>query len=184
MAGQQNHTDIINGCKQNDPRSQEKLYKDYYKAMMTICMRYTKNESDAVEVLNSGFFKVFKNIQRYDAGIAGLYAWIRKIVINTCLDFIRIKAGRENHINILDAGDVEIPADILNKMKAAELLALIRELPPSTLGVFNLYVIDGYNHKEISALLGISEGTSKWHLSEARKALQQKIQLFEMNAHG
>ena len=148
---------------------------------MTLCLRYTKNESDAVEVLNTGFFKVFKNIQRYDPAQASLYTWIRTIVINSCLDFIKSKQRTEQHIALNDAMEADIPAEVINKIKATELLQLARQLPPATQAVFNLYVVEGYSHREISQLLGISEGTSKWHLSEARKQLQQKIKMQDLH---
>jgi RNA polymerase sigma-70 factor (ECF subfamily) len=144
--------------------------------MISLCLRYTKNENDAVEVLNNGFLKVFKNIQRYDPTQASLYTWIRTIVINSCLDFIKAKQKIEPHSEINEAMDVHIPPEAVNKMKATELLQLIRQLPPATLAVFNLYVMEGYSHKKIGELLKISIGTSKWHLSEARKILQQMLQ--------
>ena len=150
---------------------------------MTICMRYTKNEQDAVEVLNNGFLKVFKNIGKYDAHIAGLYTWISVIVINSCLDHIKIRNSRETHTELMEAEQVEVPADVIGKISSAELLQLVRQLPAATQAVFNLYVVDGYSHKEIAAMLGIKEGTSKWHLNAARKALQQIIQLQKIQAH-
>lgn len=165
-------------------KAQEKLYKDYYRAMMTICLRYTKNDEDAVEVLNNGFLKVFKNIQRYEPAQASLYTWIRTIVINSCLDFIKARDRGVRHNELNDAHSVDIPADVLSKLKTTELLRLVRNLPPSTQAVFNLYVIEGYNHREIGKLLTISEGTSKWHLSEARKNLQKMIQKQEIDIHG
>ncbi len=79
----------IEGCIKNDRRAQEALYKAYYRAMISLCLRYTGNSEDAVEVLNNGFFKVFKNIQQYDRNKGSLYTWIRIVVINSCLDFIR-----------------------------------------------------------------------------------------------
>ena len=144
--------------------------------MITLCLRYTKNEADAVEVLNNGFLKVFKNIQRYEPAQATLYTWIRTIVINSCLDFIKLKQRAEQHMELSEAMEVHIPAEALARIKAGELLNLVRQLTPATQAVFNLYVMEGYNHKEIAQLLSISEGTSKWHLSEARKKLQQMIQ--------
>ena len=144
-------------------------------------MRYTKNEDDAVEVLNSGFLKVFLNIQRYDPGEASLYTWIRTIVINTCLDFIKQKSRLQQHKELDEAVEVGIDAEAIHKLDVSALLQMIRQLPPATQAVFNLYVMDGYNHKEISRALNISEGTSKWHLSEARKSLQQMIKLQEVN---
>ena len=144
--------------------------------MITICLRYTKNEEDAVEVLNNGFLKVFKNIQRYEPAQASLYTWIRTIVVRSCLDHIRSKQRMVPHEELLPETEVHIPASVIGSMKAADILALVRGLPPATGAVFNLYAIEGYSHKEIGTLLNISEGTSKWHLSTARKALQRAIE--------
>ena len=181
MANEEEHIAIIKGCRQNDRKAQEALYKAYYRAMITICLRYTGNEDDAVEVLNNGFLKVFQNIQRYEPAQASLYTWIRTIVVNSCLDFIRKKNRTQQHYELSDATEVHVPAEAITKMKASEILGLIRSLPPATGAVFNLYVIEGYNHREIGTLLNISEGTSKWHLSEARKQLQQKIKLQDVS---
>jgi len=149
--------------------------------MATICLRYTKNEQDAVEVLNTGFLKVYRNIERYDAAKASLYTWIRTIIVNCCLDHIR--SGRTlSHAGELDqAADIHVPPEVVQRMKATELLELVRQLPPATQAVFNLYVMEGYSHAEIAAMVGISEGTSKWHLSEARKKLQQMINRSAVN---
>ena len=182
MANDEEHIDIIKGCKQQNRKAQEALYKAYYKAMMTICLRYTRNEDDAIEVLNNGFLKVFQHIQRYDPAQASLYTWIRTIVVNSCLDFIRKRNRTESHQELNNNVEVHVPAEIVSRLRASDLLALVRSLPPSTGAVFNLYVIEGYSHKEIGGLLGISEGTSKWHLSEARKQLQQKIKLQDVNS--
>ena len=143
--------------------------------MMTICLRYTKNDEDAVEVLNNGFLKVFKNIQRYDSRQAGLNTWIRTIVINSCLDFVNQKQRLEKVSELNEDVEVHIAPEVISKMKTSELLGHVRRLTAATGAVFNLYAIEGYNHKEIAELLNISEGTSKWHLSEARKNLQQLI---------
>ena len=167
--------DIINGCKQGDRKAQEKLYRDYYKVMMTVCLRYTRNNEDAVEVLNSGFFKVFKSIQRYDSSQATLYTWIRTIIINSCLDFVKQKQKMEKVYELNEDVEVHIAPDVISKMKGEELLEQMRKLAPATQAVFNLYSVEGYNHKEIGQLLNISIGTSKWHLSEARRILQQLI---------
>lgn len=143
--------------------------------MMSICLRYTKNDEDAVELLNNGFLKVFKNIQRYDSSQARLYTWIRTIVMNSCLDFVKQKQKLEKISELSEDVEIHIAPEVIGKIKTAELLEHVRRLTPATQAVFNLYVIEGYNHKEIAQLLNISEGTSKWHLSEARKILQQLI---------
>jgi RNA polymerase sigma factor (sigma-70 family) len=171
----------IEGCKAGNRQAQEKLYRSYYRVMMSLCLRYTKNEADAMEVLNTGFYKVYKNIQKYDAGKASLYTWIRTIIINSCLDFIQSKSGQETWKELDQAAEVDLPPDVFTKLSATEILRLVRQLPPATQAVFNLYVMEGFNHKEIAALLGTSDGTSKWHLSEARKLLQQLISKQEMH---
>jgi len=167
--------DIVSRCKEGDRKAQEKLYKDYYKVMMTVCLRYTRNNEDAVEVLNNGFLRVFKNIRRYDSSQASLYTWIRTIIINSCLDFVKQKQKQEKVYELNEEMEVHIAAEVINKIKGAELLEQIRKLAPATQAVFNLYAIEGYNHREIAQLLHISVGTSKWHLSEARRVLQQLI---------
>jgi RNA polymerase sigma factor (sigma-70 family) len=171
----ENLNEILDGCRNDNRKAQEKLYRNYYRAMMSLCLRYTKNEEDALEVLNTGFLKIYKNIHRYDAAKAGLFTWMRTIIVNSCLDFIKSKQVQVQTGELNDSIEVEIPPDAISKIKTGELLRLVRELPPATQAVFNLYVTEGYNHKEIGKLMGITEGTSKWHLSEARKILQQKI---------
>jgi RNA polymerase sigma-70 factor (ECF subfamily) len=167
--------DIINGCQQGDRKAQEKLYKDYYKVMMTVCLRYTRNNEDALEVLNNGFLKAFKNIRWYDPSKATLYTWIRTIIINSCLDFVKQKQKLQKVQELNEDVEVHINSEVINKMNGQEVLEQVRKLAPATQAVFNLYAIEGYNHKEIAQLLHISIGTSKWHLSEARKILQQLI---------
>ena len=144
---------------------------------MTLCVRYTKNESDAMEVMNTGFYKVYKNIDRYDASKGSLYTWIRTIVINSCLAFIKSKTSRVDWKNIEEVGgaEPEISPSVLSDLSASDILGLVRQLAPSTQAVFNLYVMEGFSHKEIAALLNISVGTSKWHLSESRRLLQEII---------
>jgi RNA polymerase sigma factor (sigma-70 family) len=175
LSNEQENIDIINGCKKGDRKAQEKLYKNYYRAMMTVCLRYTRSDEDAVEVLNNGFLKVFRNIQRYESMQASLYTWIRTIIINSCLDFIKQKQKLEKLSSLNENAEAHIDPEVISKIKTAELLAQVRKLAPATQAVFNLYVVEGYNHKEIGEMLNISEGTSKWHLSEARKNLQQLI---------
>jgi RNA polymerase sigma-70 factor (ECF subfamily) len=166
---------IIEGCKNNNLKAQEQLYRSYYKATMTLCLRYTKNETDALDVLNTGFYKVYKNIHTFNKSKATLYTWIRTIIINSCLDFIKAKQQIIETKEIEQAANIDVPPAAVSKLSANEILQLVRSLPNATQAVFNLYAIEGYNHIEIGKLLNISEGTSKWHLSEARKKLQKLI---------
>ena len=128
-----------------------------------------------MQVLNDGFLKVFKSIKTYDSSKANIYTWIRKIMINTAIDFLRKKPiVYTNDISaILETTPIDNKA--IQQMDADELLGLIKRLPRATQLVFNLYTVEGYNHREIAEMLQISEGTSKWHLSEARKQLKNSI---------
>lgn len=173
---------LIGGCLKNDRKAQEQLYKKFYHAMMALCVRYAKDKNDALEILNDGYLKVFKNMGQYDAAKASLYTWMRRIIINTAIDFLRKKQVYYNMDVLLDTQEeTGIENEALQKMSSVELLGAIRQLPPTTGTVFNLYVIDGFSHREIAALLPISEGTSRWHLSEARRQLKIIIHLMETN---
>jgi RNA polymerase sigma factor (sigma-70 family) len=174
------YNEMIGGCRQNHRKAQEQLYRSFYAPMMAFCMRYTKNQEDAKEVLNNGFLKVFQHIGSYNPALASLYTWIRSIIVHAAIDFIRSKSKMQQVCELDVVTEPEIPDSILAKLDAEELLRIIRLLPPATQAVFNLHVIDGYNHREIAAMAGISEGTSKWHLSEARKLLRKYIQQFEL----
>lgn len=173
---QQNIEVILEGCRNQDRKAQEVLYRNYYKAMMNLCLRYTGNENEAMEVLNYGFLKVYRNINRYDPRQASLYTWIRTVVINSCLDHIKSKQRVIKTHELHDWTEVEVEPEAYEKIQEGALLRLIRMLPPATQAVFNLYVVEGYGHKEIGEMLQISEGTSKWHYSEARKKLKSLLE--------
>ena len=168
---------MIDGCILNHRKAQEQLYRQFYESMMCLCLRYTRNQEDALEILQDGFLKVLKNIAQYDAIRAELYTWIRTIMIHAAIDFIRHKARFVPPVLLDTIPETDINNEVLQKLETQELLKLIRLLSPATQTIFNLYVIEGYNHREIAAIVGISEGTSKWHLSEARKQLKQFIQI-------
>lgn len=140
---------------------------------MNICIRYTKTEADAMEALNTGFYKVFMNIENYDSQKSTLYTWIRTIIINSCIDRIRKNENLSFQKPIDDsAGRIADPS-ATDTAGYHQLLHYVRNLPPASRTVFNLYIMEGYSHKEIASMLSISENTSKWHVSEARKKLQQ-----------
>ena len=172
--------ELISGCIENNRQAQERLYKQFYGPMASICLRYTRNDEDAIEVLHNGFLKVFKNIHTYDSGKASLYTWIRTIIVHAAIDFLRQRDRHYSPMDIEKVAEPEIDSEVIQKMKAEEILKLVRKLPQATQTVFNLYVVDGYTHKEIGQLLGISEGTSKWHLSEARRQLQKLLQTMHL----
>ncbi len=141
---------------------------------MSVAMRYVADEHEAGDILAQAFVKMFRSIQTFDATKGNVHGWLKKIVINEALDHIK-QRSRFTSLELEAAEEPFVNNSIIEKTDAAAILQLLRQLPPATHAVFVLYAVDGYTHKEIATQLGISEGTSKWHLSEARKILQQKI---------
>ncbi len=163
--------DLVKGCTLNDRRVQELLYKQYCSSLMALCKSYAKNEEDAVEMLQDGFLKVFQQILSYDASRSSLYTWMRTIMIRTAIDFLRKQNKKNISVEWKEEHEPFIEAEALQRMSAQQIQYMLQHLSATTRTVFNLYITEGYNHKEIGDLLKISEGTSKWHLSEARKYL-------------
>ena len=145
-----------------------------YGFAMTIAMRYAVDEHEAADVLGHAFVKMFRSIHSFDATKGNFHGWLKKIVINESLDQIK-QRSRFTSLELDTAEEPFVSNSIIEKTDAVEILQLVRQLPPATHAVFVLYAIDGYSHKEIALQLNISEGTSKWHLSEARKIIQQKL---------
>ena len=172
---------VIDCCKKNDRIAQKELYRIFYSYAMHVCLPYTKSHDEAEEVLCEAFIRIFNSIDQYDPTKGSLYAWIRKIVINKSLDHLKQKSRFKTSSVLEYAEELVIDNHVLEKLSANELLVLIRRLPSATQAVFNLYCIEGYNHREIASLLNISEGTSKWHLSEARKQLKERLQKEQVN---
>jgi RNA polymerase sigma factor (sigma-70 family) len=151
--------------------------------MMALCLRYVHDKNDAVEVLNDAFLQVFKHLRQYEPTKATFYTWTRKIVVNKAID--RYRKAKAIHNRQIDWGEVEEPEidnEAIAKMSGEELLHMIWRLPLTTRLVFNLYSVEGYAHAEIADMLGMSVGTSRWHLSDARRQLKLMICLMETNA--
>lgn len=172
-------SELIEGCIRNDRRSQQALYEQYCGALLSVCISYTKDEENAVEVLQDGFLKIFQQIRTFDSSRSNIYTWMRTIMVRTAIDSLRRGARQPDQVVMTDVYDPAIGAEVIERMSAEEILHLLKQLPPNTRAVFQLYVQEGYNHREIGELLHISEGTSKWHLSEARKYLSNSLKLME-----
>lgn len=166
--------ELIVLCLKGDRRAQESLYAKFYNQMMPICMSYCKQKDDAIDVYNQAFLKVFTKLDKY-TGKGALGAWIRQIMVRTAIDHIRSQANFRMRNEELSSIHESVPPEIISELTANEILDLFRLLPPSQMLVLNLYIVEGFAHKEIAKELGISVGTSKWHLSEGRKLLQQAI---------
>jgi RNA polymerase sigma-70 factor (ECF subfamily) len=167
---------ILEGCRSNDRRAQEVLYRLLYKFAMSTAMRYSRDELDAADILSHAFVRIFKHIHTFDESKGTIYSWVKRIVINEGLDHIKARNRFIDNLEIETVAEPAIDNAALDRLNANEIMTMIQKLPPATHAVFVLYAVEGYKHKEIAETLGISEGTSKWHLSEARKALQQKIE--------
>jgi RNA polymerase sigma factor (sigma-70 family) len=141
---------------------------------MAIAMRYAIDEHEAADIMSHAFVKMFRSINSFDETKGTFHSWLKRIVINEALDSIK-QRSKFSHQEIDTAEEPAITNATIEKTDAAYLMELIKQLPPATHAVFVLYAIDGFTHKEIATQLNISEGTSKWHLSEARKNLQQKL---------
>jgi RNA polymerase sigma factor (sigma-70 family) len=179
---------ILVGSAENDRRSQKVLYEYCYRQFIRLCMRYYTNHEDARYALNNGFLKIVTGLQNVDLDELNFAAWAKRIIVNTLIDEYR---KNKNHNQTIIAKETE--AELANssekvenlgamELSYQEILDLLKTIPPISAHVFTLYVIDGYNHREIGDLLEITEGTSKWHLSTARKLLRERIDLME-NRH-
>lgn len=143
---------------------------------MAICLRYANNKDEAIEILNDGFLKIFHHINTYDTS-RPFKSWLSKIMANTAIDHLRSKKRISFSEDITQAYDLGVSDDkALDKLAYEEILQLVQELPPAYKTVFNLYVMEGFQHQEIADLLGISEGTSKSNLFKAKKILKTKIE--------
>ncbi len=181
MLEQSNHiipeSDLIRGCLEGDRRMQEEMYKRFSPKMYAVCLRYAGNNDDAQDILQDGFVKVFRNLDMY-RGDGSFEGWTRRIFVNTAIEHYRRKANThpvtETHENILEARDISA----LDRLSAKDLHAIIQQLSPGYKTIFNLYVVEGYTHKEIADMMGISEGTSKSQLARAKAILQNIVKTY------
>lgn len=163
----------------NERGAQEKLYHLFYPRMMGVVRRYIDHTEQAEEVLNNGFLRAFQKIEQYTFQ-GSFEGWLRKIVFHAVSDYVK-QNSRYNEKIMLVEKDQYVEKDHADRMYYNELLEMVQSLPVATRSVFNMYVMEGLSHKEIGKVLGISEGTSKWHLSEGRRILKDKIE--KLNLH-
>jgi RNA polymerase sigma factor (sigma-70 family) len=168
-------SDLIKGCIAGDRRMQEELYRRFASKMYAVCLRYANNADDAQDLLQEGFIKVYRNLHRFRAE-GSFEGWIRRVFVNTSIEHFRKKSTKMSMVTDKEESNIE-DADItaLQRLAEKDIINIIQELSPGYRTVFNLYVVEGYSHKEIGDLLGISEGTSKSQLARAKGVLQKKI---------
>lgn len=164
---------LVEGCVRNDRLSQERFYRKFFPVMYRMCRRYTSNEEEVLEIINSGFLKVFTKIHTYSFK-GSLEGWVRRIVFHSLSDYYRKHDRKVRFLNVED-WDAPAQAKSLDNLYLEDLISLVDKLPKATREVFWLYAVEGYTHVEIGKQLNISSGTSKWHLSNARKKLKDLI---------
>lgn len=190
MSERQQLIHIIQGCVNANRQSQKEFYHSYYGFAMGICMRYCNSHDDAMEVVNDGFLKVFKNIgsfnPRHENYEASLMGWMKTILINTAIDHFR--KNKNNYLTgEIDGTHAEITDTLetaVDSMSYKEIIGMVQSLSPSYRTVFNLHIIDGYKHEEIAQQLNISVGTSKSNLAKARMNIQKMLKAAKEKLYG
>jgi len=174
---------VLEGCRSNDRKAQEMLYRSFSSKMMAVCLRYANSRFEAEDMLQQGFIKVFRNIEQF-AAKGSLEGWVRRIMVNTAIELSR------KNINFQDIDEVKESSLSVSQLfeidglEVKDLLKMIQELAPGYRLVFNMYAIEGFSHKEIARALNISENASKSQLSRARMRLQERIKLMEGEVNG
>jgi RNA polymerase sigma-70 factor (ECF subfamily) len=166
--------DLINNCKKQHAASQKLLYNKYAGKMLSVCMRYINDKSEAEDILQEGFIKIFTHIN-YFRGEGSFEGWMRRIFVNTALSALRVKQIKfsdsiDNHYN-----QSQVEPSVFDKIGSQEIFEMIRTLPNGYRVVFNLFAIEGYSHKEIAEMLNITESTSRTQFLKARNALKEKF---------
>lgn len=171
---EENESRFIAALIQGDREAQRVLYERYYGPLMSVCQRYAGSEDEAMDLLHESFIKIFKKISHYEAGTA-LLAWMRRITVNTAIDHYRRSARRRTEdLDKAYALSSDAP-DIFARFGAREILAAVQQLSPTYRTIFNLYVVEGYSHREIGEQLEITESTSRSNLVKARGKLQKVL---------
>jgi len=165
---------LITDCKAGKREAQSRLYQLYAPTLFGVCLRYSRDRTEAEDTLHEGFVLIFNKVDQF-AFKGSFEGWMKKIMVNLSLEKCRTRFKMQSVEDISVYDSQLADADVYADMNAAKLLELIQNLPPQYRLVFNMYAIDGYSHKEISQALGIAEGTSKSNLARARKILQDKV---------
>lgn len=180
--------EILEGCRKGNRKNQQEFYDHLSRRMYRVCLSYVSEQEDAMDILHDSFIKIFGKLPQQGTDTFGslsqLEAWVRTITVNTAIDYIR----KKKKILYIENDDYRLEPAPVNgtseKMESNDLGVLIDLLPNGARAVFNLYAVEGYNHREIAQQLEISEGTSKSQLSRARQLLQAMLKTHYPQAHG
>ncbi len=182
---EEHYRDIIEGCKKGNRNAQKRFYEMFASKLYAIAVRYVKDEDEAKDVFHDGVLKILDKIGKYNY-TGSFEGWVRQVFVNFVIDYLKKKKtvsyneeiSEQNYNEYIDDSFYTLEESELSSLKAEELMKFISELSPAYRIVFNLYVLEGYSHKEIAKYLGISENTSKSNYSRARKKLRDKIEKY------
>ena len=180
IAGMQGENELVNRCARGERAAQQLLYDCYCRKLMAVCLRYAKSAPEAEDILQDGFIKIFNSIKtfRFESSLG---TWMTRIIINTALNHQRQKLYMLPMVDVEEAGLQEDEKISLADFHLSELIALVQSLPDGCRVVFNLFAIEGYGHKEIGEMLGVSEGTSKSQYNRAKSLLRAKLENVRKN---
>ena len=174
---------LLKGCKKNDRGAQKLLYQHFYAYGMSICLRYSKDRDEAAGILNDGFMNVFQNIKKFTIE-RPFKPWLRRILINSSINHFKRSLRRARVTSLDNANEISVEETSTSTMGYNEVIDMIQKLPLGYRTIFNLHVIEGYKHEEISEMLGISVGTSKSNLFKAKDKLRKILQEFLETDYG
>jgi len=166
---------LIQACIKEDKSAQKALYDLFSAKMYFVCLRYARHEAEAQDILQDAFIKVFDKLDSYRFS-GSFEGWVRRIMVNTALHYCRKSTYKYENIGIEDYQDKVVNSKAISRLSEQELLGIIQQLPDGYRMVFNLYIIEGYSHKEIAEMLSISENTSRSQLAKARKWMQNVLE--------
>jgi RNA polymerase sigma-70 factor (ECF subfamily) len=166
----------VQRCLRGDAQAQKQFYERFAKRMLGVCFRYAGNLHEAEDLLQDGFIRAFHRLKDF-RGEGSLEGWLRRIMVTTALNFLKRERHIREQFELTNASDEASPMlDVLKRMEADEVMKLIQRLSPGYRTVLNLFIIEGYSHKEIGDLLGINESTSRSQFTRARQLLQKMIE--------
>lgn len=165
--------ELIQGCSEGKSLPRELLYKRYFSYAMSISLRYTRDESEAMEIVNDSYLKVLEKLEDYDRS-KPFKPWFGKIVVNSAIDAYRRNTRHNSTLSVIDIAETEEQEpDIESELSVSDILSLFSQLPEHYKVTFNLYEIEGYTHEEIGKMLGINTATSRSNLTRAKKLIRE-----------
>ena len=166
---------LVTGCVKKDPTSQKELVNTFSSMLYTVCLRYMGESHLAKDVLQDSFIRIFKGIHTYDSERGSLQGWMRRVTINVALKQLKKQKSRMESEIGENVSHLTKDANVTDKLAAEDLLKVVQTLPDGYRQIFNLSVVEGYNHREIGEMLGIEEVTSRSQLSRAKQLLRKKL---------